>query len=115
MKPSTLAQVQAGQSTYTPEEDMIIEEAMQGEAETHNVNDFSTNKEAQERGFKIATERTGKCPDCKELHTYNKKVGTKVIPWPSEHFKSCPRFMAMSPTDKAKQIEKANGCPKCTS
>ena len=63
----------------------------------------------------IAEERTGKCPDCNTLRTYLKQSGDTLIPWPSEHLKSCPKFRAMSPKDKAKRIEDANGCLKCTS
>ena len=86
----------------------LCEEVLYGEA--------FASKEAQEAAYQKAAKRVGKCPDCKVLHTLDKPMqGGKTIKWPSDQWRNCPQFMAMSSVDKAARIERAKGCPKCTS
>ena len=71
-----------------------------------------TYQEAYEAEARIR----GVCPDCKVMHVWEHKKrtgGTEM--WPSDQFRNCPKFLELTPADKAAQIEQARGCPKCTS
>ena len=60
--------------------------------------------------------RAGSCPDCKIPHTYQRVVkGGVRIQWPSEGFRSCPAYRALTPVERGLRIEKAKACRRCTS
>ena len=80
--------------------------------EVNAANGGQTYQEAYEAEARIR----GVCPDCKVMHVWEHKKrtgGTEM--WPSDQFRNCPKFFEMTPADKAARIERARGCPKCTS
>merc|ERR1711867_402982 len=68
-----------------------------------------------EQAFEAEARVRGKCPDCDVVHTWDRPRGTGTRPWPSDQFRNCPRFMALSSEEKAARIERAGGCPRCSS
>ena len=58
-------------------------------------------------------EKCGKCPLCKDRHTFTRKRDGKE--WPSDRFISCSKFQKMSAKDRGLQLEKSSGCSRCTS
>ena len=78
------------------------------------VNLVGSKGDAYKKAFEAEARIRGPCPDCKEVHVWerNRRGGDK---WPSDQFRNCPLFLAMTPKQKAERLEKAGGCPKCTS
>ena len=66
--------------------------------------------------YQECEERAGKCPDCHIPHTYQRvlKNGAR-IQWPSEGFRSCPKYREMTPVERGNRIEAAGACRRCTS
>ena len=58
-------------------------------------------------------ELCGKCPLCKERHTYMK--GRDKDEWPSDRLFKCDQFKSMFVRDRAATLERLHCCPKCTS
>ena len=66
--------------------------------------------------YKECEERAGNCPDCHVPHTYQRVLRNGVrIQWPSEGFRSCPKYRALTPEERGKRIEEAKACRRCTS
>ena len=65
--------------------------------------------------FKDAEKRFGKCPLCKNAHSYQRKVGQETVTWPSGRYSSCPNFMAMNAAEKGRVMEEKKGCIRCLS
>ena len=61
---------------------------------------------------KVARESCGICPVCSKLHTYKRRDSTS---WPSDRFLKCKKFCDMNIQQRATTVQKANGCPRCTS
>ena len=57
--------------------------------------------------------KVGKCPVCGQEHTFVARFCPE--PWPSDRFIQCKKFGDMSSKQKAEAIQKAGGCPRCTS
>ena len=71
------------------------------------------NKKEREKEMKRRVrDKCGKCPICKERHTFTRKKDGKE--WPSDRLISCAKFLKMTPKDRALQLEKASGCSRCT-
>ena len=68
--------------------------------------------EKKAKARKKSEEFCGKCPTCNKSHTWTRNDGEK---WPSDRLISCRKFNDMSVSDKAKEVEKCKGCPRCTS
>merc|ERR1711867_399175 len=49
--------------------------------------------------FRVEARFRGPCPDCGILHVWEKKrrQGRGMMQWPSDRFRNCPLFLAMSP------------------
>ena len=73
---------------------------------------FATDAE-RVTAFKDAERRFGKCPLCRNAHTYQRKMGNENVTWPSGRFSSCPLFEAMNPAEKGKALEDKKGCIRC--
>ena len=58
-------------------------------------------------------ESFGKCPLCKDRHTFKKKRDGQV--WPSDRLSSCEEFRKWSEKDRATNLEKHKACPRCLS
>ena len=69
----------------------------------------------QEKAYNEAASKKTKCPDCKVLHHWDKPTRDGKVKWPSDQFRSCPRYNALTPEEKGRKIESVRGCPKCTS
>ena len=67
------------------------------------------------KAFKRAEERFGRCPLCKNAHTYQRSIGGQVEPWPSSQLRSCSQWMEMNPEERGMVVEQQGACPKCTS
>merc|ERR1711867_356898 len=65
--------------------------------------------------YKDAEKRFGRCPICKNAHTYQRKVGQETVTWPSGRYSSCPNFMAMNAAEKGRVMEEKKGCIRCLS
>ena len=51
--------------------------------------------------------QAGSCPVCKQgPHSYTRDFPFGKAEWPSNRLDSCPRFVAMSPIDRGKLVEK---------
>ena len=57
--------------------------------------------------------KVGKCPACKQEHTFKSKWST--TPWPSDRLLVCKKFNDMSSKQRAEQLQKTGGCARCTS
>ena len=69
----------------------------------------------RENAYQRDEERAGKCPMCKEAHTYQRRTKDNMtLEWPSAQLISCPLFNRLSPIEKGKKVEELRGCPKCT-
>ena len=55
--------------------------------------------------YKDAEKRFGKCPLCKNPHTYKRTMGKETVTWPSGRLSSCPLFEAMNAAEKGKAVE----------
>ena len=55
----------------------------------------------------------GKCPLCKEFHSYKRKRDNKS--WPSDRFSSCEKFREMNENERADVLEKNTACSRCLS
>ena len=73
---------------------------------------FATDAE-RVTAFKDAERRFGKCPVCKNAHTYQHKVGQETVTWPSGRFSSCPNFNSLNPAEKGRVLEEKKGCIRC--
>ena len=62
---------------------------------------------------KKAKETAGKCPLCKERHTYTRVKDKEE--WPSDRLFKCDQFKNMSIRDRASTLQRLSACPKCTS
>ena len=68
--------------------------------------------EKREKARKRSEDYCGKCPVCSKSHTWTRNDGEN---WPSDRFLSCKKYNDMSVAARAKAVEKAGGCPRCTS
>ena len=75
---------------------------------------FATDAE-RVTAYEDAEKRFGKCPICKNSHTYQTKVGQETVTWPSGRYSSCPNFMAMNAAEMGRVIEEKKGCIRCLS
>ena len=79
-------------------------------------NAIDTSKNGDGNLFQKAKDAAGKCPICKNFHTFKKSLGKdagKV--WPSDRFITCKKFRDMNVVQRAQSIQDAQGCPRCTS
>ena len=67
----------------------------------------------RKRRYDEARKKAGKCSVCKYEHTFKTRWDNLV--WPSDRFITCRKFNDMSSKQRAEAIEKASGCPRCTS
>ena len=80
--------------------------AAQGKDETK---DPTKNKEDKKK----ARENCGKCPLCKERHTYVRQWDKQE--WPSDRLFKCEKFKDMSCKERGSTLERLLACPRCTS
>ena len=66
----------------------------------------------EKRKFK---EQCGKCPLCKERHTFVKMKNLVQDEWPSDRLFKCDMFKDMTIKDRAATLQRLSACPKCTS
>ena len=79
-----------------------------------NAGRFQTEEEYKAERPEIV-KRTGKCPFCGGEHTYQRQMSWGKVNFPSSCFDSCPKWRAAGVKDRAAAVEKAKGCPQCTS
>ena len=79
-----------------------------------NAGRFQTEAEYKAELPEIV-KRTGKCPFCGGEHTYQRQMSWGKVNFPSSCFDSCPKWRAAGVKDRAAAVEKAKGCPQCTS
>ena len=95
---------------------MELLNAQDGEyAEGEEVN-AAYGGQSYQTAFDAEARVRGSCPDCKVGHVWERKKrtgGTEL--WPSDQFRNCPKFLEMTPAEKAARIERGRGCPKSTS
>ena len=61
---------------------------------------------------KASRDACGLCPVCTKPHTYKRRDSTN---WPSDRFLKCRKFCDANVQQRATAVQKANGCPRCTS
>ena len=81
---------------------------------TANAGRFQTEEEYKAEQPEIM-KRTGKCPFCGGEQTYQRKMDWGKVNFPSSCFDSCPKWRAAGVKERAGAVEKAKGCPQCTS
>ena len=59
-----------------------------------------------------AREACGLCPLCSNMHDYRKRDGSL---WPTDRFFKCNKFQDMNVQQRALAVQRAQGCPRCTS
>ena len=74
-----------------------------------NKNDEKTKSEEKKK----AKEDMGKCPLCKNRHTYTRLKDRQE--WPSDRLFKCDKFKTMSIRERADTLQRLSACPKCTS
>ena len=79
-----------------------------GEANEEEDEDIARLKDAK----KAARDTCGACPICSKLHFYKRRDSSS---WHSDRFLKCRKFSDMNVKQRAASIQKANGCPRCTS
>ena len=79
-----------------------------------NAGRFQTEAEYKSERPEIS-KRTGKCPFCRGEHTYQRQMAWGKVDFPSSCFDSCSAWKAASVKERAGAVEKAKGCPQCTS
>ena len=62
---------------------------------------------------KKAKDECGRCPLCKDRHTFIKRRDREE--WPSDRLFKCELFKDMSIRDRASTLQRLSACPKCTS
>ena len=73
---------------------------------------INVEKQKKEKKRK-AEKKCGKCPVCKNLHTFfNRKENEQ---WPADRLYMCEDFKKLAIKDRAALIERVQGCPLCTS
>ena len=79
-----------------------------------NIKQTEVLTEAQNKE-KMQKERAlcGKCPLCKDRHTYFKTREREY--WPSDRLFKCDKFRQMDVKERANMLEKFSCCSKCTS
>ena len=82
------------------------------QGDTANSIEVDDSNSSKEIARKRSEEFCGKCPLCKNSHTWTRKSGDK---WPSDRFLSCQKFNDLAVAARAKQIENIKGCPRCLS
>ena len=91
--------------------------AMQGSMADDDSSDddedaVKNRKEREKEMKKRVKDKCGKCPICNVRHTFTRKKDGKE--WPTDRFISCAKFQKLTPKDRALQLEKCNGCSRCT-
>ena len=76
-----------------------------------NGGKYDTEDKVKE--MKKAKEECGKCPLCKERHSYIKLRNREV--WPSDRLFKCDKFRDMNKRERASTLERLQCCPRCTS
>ena len=61
---------------------------------------------------KVARDSCGKCTLCGQLHSWQRKDNSW---WPSDRLLTCKKFKDMNVQQRAAAVERAKGCPRCTS
>ena len=72
----------------------------------------STRKEQTKQKLEEVRKKVGKCPVCKQEHTFKSKW--RPVPWPSDRFIQCKKFNDMTSRQRAEVLEKFGGCARCT-
>ena len=92
-------------------------------AESHAVNvmenddsddsgdDIEMKKKKDKR--KKVKEEIGPCPNCKEEHSFVRKIDK--MNWPSDRLFTCKKFKEMNPKERGNLLGKLKACPRCTS
>ena len=76
----------------------------------------SNSNASMDDKFQKAKSAAGKCPVCKDFHSFKKNLGKDAGKlWPSDRFVSCKKFRDMNVHQRALAIQTAQGCPRCTS
>ena len=76
----------------------------------------SSSVSQHEEKYQKAKIAAGKCPACKDHHTFKKNMGKDAGKlWPSDRFVSCRKFRDMNVQQRAQALQTAQGCPRCTS
>ena len=81
-----------------------------------NADNRGGNKDTRDKfkeEKKKAKEECGKCPLCKERHTFIRMRDKDE--WPSDRLFKCDLFKDMSIRDRAGALQRLSACPKCTS
>ena len=72
----------------------------------------SVDSDLDDQKLKAAKKRVGKCPLCNEEHSFKSKWHT--VPWPSDRFIQCKKFIEMSVTERGEALDLFQGCSRCT-
>ena len=74
------------------------------------------NKEEAEAAAGRAAARIDPCPACQGAHSFTRSFnsGAFSISWPSYRLESCPEFIKLAPTQRARMVEAQGGCCLCT-
>ena len=76
-----------------------------------STDDIELRKKKDKR--KKVKEEIGPCPNCKEEHSFVRKLDR--MDWPSDRLFTCKKFKEMTPKERGTLVEKLKGCCRCTS
>lgn len=89
-----------------------VEEGGEGAVGGGGDGSGTSKKEQAKQKLEQVRKKVGKCPVCKQEHTFKSKW--RPIPWPSDRFIQCKKFNDMTSRQRAETLEKFGGCARCT-
>ena len=72
-----------------------------------------SNQDNEKKRLEDYRQKVGKCPACKQEHTFKSRWST--TPWPSDRLMVCRKFNDMNSKQRADLLQKSGGCARCTS
>ena len=99
-------------ATYKIDKKIPVKSAVSKSFAAQAKSDDSNTSDAKEKARKRSEDYCGKCPVCNSNHTWTRSAGDQ---WPSDRMVSCKKFNDMTVSNRAKAVERAKGCPRCTS
>ena len=86
--------------------------SVQDAENSHDDSDDIEIKKQKDKRKKVRDE-IGQCPNCKEDHTFVRRIDK--MDWPSDRLFTCKKFKDMSPKDRGTLLESLKACSRCTS